>query len=229
VDDEPLALDVIENYLQRLEDIDITRCENGVEAFKLIQNEKFDLVFLDIQMPLLTGMDLLKTMKDPPPIIITTAYREYAVEGFELEVLDYLVKPISFPRFMKSFERAVKLNRPEDSSDYKTPVRDADYLFLKVDRKFIKILTNDILYIESLKDYIRVTTRSNSWISYQSLSSITEQLPADKFMRVHRSFTVAIDKVSVIDGNCIEIEGKPIPVSRDHRLEVQKRIQKHKP
>jgi DNA-binding LytR/AlgR family response regulator len=226
VDDEPLAIDVIENYLQRLEDIDIRRCENGVEAFKLIQNEKFDLIFLDIQMPLLTGLDLLKSLKDPPAIIITTAYRDYAVEGFEFEVLDYLVKPISFPRFMKAMERAMKSKSSVGKGDDSPAPETGEYLFLKVDRKLIKILTNDILYIESLKDYIRVTTKSNSFISYQSLSSITEKLPPEKFMRVHRSFTIAMDKVTVIEGNCLEIGGKPIPISRELKQEVLKKMNK---
>jgi len=228
VDDEPLAIDVIENYLQRLEDVEVSRCGNAVDAFRLIQQEKFDLIFLDIEMPMLTGLDFLKTIKDPPPVIITTAYRDYAVEGFEMEVLDYLVKPISFPRFMKAFERALKINPTNRRAEENAGTGESESLFLKVDRKFVKILIKDILYIESLKDYVRVTSKTNSWISYQSLASITEQLPPDKFMRVHRSFTVATDKVNVIDGNCIEIEGKPIPISREHRQEVLKRIHKDK-
>src|SRR5271169_2188855 len=108
VDDEPLAIDIIENYLQRFENIKVRRCENALDAFRLLKEEKFDLIFLDIEMPLLTGLDFLGTLKDPPPVIITTAYRDYAVEGFEFEALDYLVKPISFPRFVKAFERALK-------------------------------------------------------------------------------------------------------------------------
>lgn len=108
VDDEPLAIDVLENYLQRLDNVESHRCENGIEALQLLQREKFDLIFLDIEMPMLTGLEFLKAVKDPPAIIITTAYRDYAVEGYEFEVLDYLVKPISFPRFMKAFERAMK-------------------------------------------------------------------------------------------------------------------------
>src|SRR5215470_3624620 len=205
VDDEPLAIDVIENYLQRLDNIEVRRCENAINALQLLQSEKFDLVFLDIEMPLLTGLEFLKTLKDPPAIIITTAYRDYAVEGFEFEVLDYLVKPISFPRFMKAFERAMKTKPGITTQVENLPRKENEYLFLKVDRKFVKMLTEDILYIESLKDYIRVVTKSNSWISYQSLTSITEKLPAEKFIRIHRSFTIAIDKVNLIEGNCVEI------------------------
>src|SRR5450432_3175403 len=216
VDDEPLAIDVIENYLQRLDNVEARRCENAIEALRLLKDEKFDLIFLDIEMPLLTGLDLLGTIKNPPPVIITTAYRDYAVEGFEFEVLDYLVKPISFPRFMKAFERAMKHKAPEKTIENNVPDEN-EFLFLKVDRKFVKIMISEILHIESLKDYIRVTTKATSFISYQSLTAITEKLPADKFMRIHRSFTISIDKVNIIDANCVKIDGKLIPISRELR------------
>jgi DNA-binding LytR/AlgR family response regulator len=224
VDDEPLAIDVLENYLQRFENIESRRCENALDAFRLLKEEKFDLIFLDIEMPLLTGLDLLGTLKDKPPVIVTTAYRDYAVEGFEFEVLDYLVKPISFPRFVKALERALKSNGSLGKTAEDNPHDGDEWLFLKVDRKLLKITISDILYIESLKDYIRVTTRSASVISYQSLSAITEKLPADKFMRIHRSFTVGIDKVNSIENNCVVIDGKLIPISREHRQELMKKI-----
>jgi DNA-binding LytR/AlgR family response regulator len=225
VDDEPLAIDVIENYLQQLDNSETRRCENAIDALRLLKDETFDLIFLDIEMPLLTGLDLLGTITNPPPVIITTASRNYAEEVFEFEVLDYLVKPISFPRFMKAIERAMKYALAEKTIDNKVPGEN-EYLFLKVDRKFVKIMISDILHIESLKDYIRVTTKSTSLISYQSLTAITEKLPADKFMRIHRSFTIAIDKVNVIEGNCVEIDGKLFPISREHRQEVLKKIYK---
>lgn len=226
VDDEPLAIDVIENYLGRLDAHNITRCENAVEAFQALQNKSFDLIFLDIEMPLLSGIEFLKSVKDPPLIVITTAYRDYAVEGFELEVVDYLVKPVSFPRFMKAMEKVVKLSQPAVKKEEKEKNTAGDYLFLKVDRKFVKVLINDILYIESLKDYIRVKTPTQALISYQSLTEITDKLPSGRFVRVHRSYTIAIDKVSMIDGNCVEVDGKLIPISREHRQEVMEKIYK---
>jgi len=221
IDDEPLAIDVIENYLQRLQIATIQRCENAMDAFQWLQKEPFDLIFLDIEMPLLTGLDLLKSITDPPQVIITTAYRDYAVEGFEFEVLDYLLKPISFPRFMKAIERVLKNNKAPKTDQAPD---DNNFLFLKVDRKFVKINIHEILYIESLKDYIRVKTADANWVSYQSLTSITEKLPAEKFMRIHRSFTIAVDKVNAIDGSMVEIQGKYIPVSREHKQEALRRI-----
>jgi len=226
VDDEPLAIDIIENYLQRFENVETRRCENALDAFRLLKEEKYDLIFLDIEMPMLTGLDFLGTLKDPPPVIITTAYRDYAVEGFEFEALDYLVKPISFPRFVKAFERALKSVTNTENLPENNQGDENEYLFLKVDRKFVKIMMSDILYIESLKDYIRVTTKSSSLISYQSLTSITEKLPSEKFIRIHRSFTIGIDKVNSIEGNCVEIDGKLLPISREHRQEVLKKIHK---
>ncbi|GGA95628.1 LytR/AlgR family response regulator transcription factor [Puia dinghuensis] len=225
VDDEPLAIDVIENYLQRLEATSITRCGNAVEAFQFLQKRSVDCIFLDIEMPLLSGLDLLKAMKEPPAIILTTAYRDYAVEGFELEVIDYLVKPIAFPRFMKALEKLAKQSRPHQQPAAPNPTSN-DYLFLKVDKKFVKLLITDILYIESLKDYVRVRTRDNSFITYQSLTDITEKLPSTGFARVHRSYTIALDKVNLIDGNCVDIDGKLIPISREHRQEVFRKIRK---
>ena len=227
LDDEPLAIDIMENYLQRLDGIYVKRCENPIDAFKILQSEKFDLIFLDIEMPFLTGIEFLKTIKNPPAIIITTAYRDYAVEGFELEVLDYLVKPVSFPRFMKAFEKALKfINVTTDNKGVSTNT-DIEYLFLKVDRKFVKVQVNDILYIESLKDYIKVKTKESSFVSYQTLSSVTEKLPAEKFIRVHRSFTIAIDKVNVIEGSFVEIDGKTIPISREHKQSFLQMMQKN--
>jgi DNA-binding LytR/AlgR family response regulator len=224
IDDEPLAIDVIENYLQRVEVTNIIRCGNAVEAFQLLQKRSIDCIFLDIEMPLLTGLELLKSLKEPPAIIITTAYRDYAVEGFELEVMDYLVKPISFPRFMKALEKISRLVHSQPQKEEEPPVSNKDHLFLKVDKKFIKVRITDILYIESLKDYVRVHTREGAYITYQSLTEITDKLPVGQFARVHRSYTIALDKITGIDGNCVDIAGQLIPVSREHRQDVFRKL-----
>jgi DNA-binding LytR/AlgR family response regulator len=223
LDDEPLAIDVIDNYLRRLPNIESFKCSNAIDAFQILQKENINLIFLDIEMPLMSGLDFLKTMKAPPAVVITTAYRDYAVESYEHDALDYLVKPISFPRFMKAFEKVLKYLQKNHS-----PADDAEAenssLFLKVSGKLVKISIAEILYVESLKDYIKVVTPGNFWISYQTLTSITEKLPEDKFMRIHRSFTIAIDKVIAVEGGNVEIGGKLIPISRDLRQEVVKRI-----
>ena len=225
LDDEPLAIDVIDNYLKRLPNLEVYKSGNAIDALQILQKEKMDLIFLDIEMPLMSGLDFLKTMKTPPAIVITTAYRDYAVEGYDHDVIDYLVKPISFPRFMKAFEKVVKhiqVHTPINSD----AESDRGFLFLKVNGKFVKIAIADILYVESLKDYIKVVTAANFWISYQTLTSITEKLPEEKFMRIHRSFTIALDKVDALEGGNVEIGGKLIPVSRDSKSDLVKRVYK---
>jgi len=224
VDDEPLAIDVIENYLERFANTETLRAENAMDAFSILKGEQIDLMFLDIEMPLLNGLDFLKSLKNPPPVIITTAYRNYAVESFEFEVLDYLVKPIAFPRFVKAYERALKWQTAGEKTDPARSAEEPGYLFLKVDRKLIKIIISEIWHIESLKDYVRLTTLSGSFISYQSLTSLTEKLPPDRFLRIHRSYTIALDKVSAVENNCVVIHGKSIPISREHRQEVLKKL-----
>ena len=243
VDDEPLAIDLVENFLGRLEIKDITRCENGVEAFRQLQQSSFDVLFLDIEMPVLGGLELLKSLSHRPAVILTTAYRDYAVEGFELEVLDYLVKPFSFTRFIQTME---KVNRatgitvigptgPADSESKtgsppageqtgKAGGMEKDFLFLKVGRELIKVHIRDIRYIESRKDYVRVNTTMGEWLCHQSLTDITAKLPADKFFRLHRSYTVALDKVDVCRYNNVYIQGKAIPVSRENRQELRRRL-----
>jgi DNA-binding LytR/AlgR family response regulator len=221
VDDEPLAIDVLENYLRRLNNVEIVRCENALDALRNLREKQFDIMFLDIQMPLLTGLELLKSIASPPAVIITTAYRDYAVEGFEFQVTDYLLKPISFVRFMKAFERALKTSAVPTTKDVPTG---EEHIFLKVDKTLVKVLLDDILYVESVKDYVRLVTNTTELSSYRSLTSITASLPEARFMRVHRSFTIAIDKVTRIKGNSIEIKEKTIPLSREQKSAAISRI-----
>ncbi len=221
IDDEPLAIDIIETYLNRLENILTTRTENAIDALKLLRDAEFDIIFLDIEMPLLNGLDFLKNLTNPPAVIITTAYRDYAVEGFEYEVVDFLLKPISFQRFIKAFERAVK---SANSNQLTSAAAKDQFLFLKSDKSHVRVLVNDILFVESVKDYVKVKTRDKEWITYQTLTSITEALPADQFLRIHRSFTIAIKKVGRIKGHFVEIDGHDIPVSREQRAMVMRRI-----
>ena len=234
VDDEPLAIDVVVNYLQRLDIRAITRCDNGIDAFRYLQQQTFDLLFLDIEMPQLTGFDLLKSLTHRPLVVITTAYRDYAVEGFEWEVLDYLVKPFSFARFMQMMEKALRIpaiGSPQLApppvilpAPTANPADEKDALFVKTDRQWVRIDVADLLYVESLKDYIRVVTTKDEFICHQSLADITSRLPAEHFFRVHRSYTVALKKIDQVRHHCAHIGAKAIPISRACRQEVYRRL-----
>jgi DNA-binding LytR/AlgR family response regulator len=217
IDDEPLAIQVIENHLGEFSDFNIVaKLNDPVAAISSLQNNKIDVIFLDINMPKMSGLEFIKTFKTPPLIIITTAYREYAVESYELFVLDYLIKPIPFNRFLKTINKItqqidiiranVKLEGNQQDS----------FIFLKVEKKLIKVKFDDILYIESLKDYIKVVTLDNNYLVHKSLSSITEELPTTMFLRIHRSYTVAIDKISSLEGNLVEVSTKKIPIGRKY-------------
>jgi two-component system LytT family response regulator len=222
VDDEPLAADVVVNYLQRLDIHAIMRCSNGIDAFRQLQQQTFDLLFLDIEMPQFSGFDLLKSLAQRPLVVVTTAYRDYAVEGFEFEVLDYLVKPFSFTRFMTTMEKALRATQSADAIP--APADEKDFLFLKADRQWIRADLSTILYIESLKDYIRVVTTAGDYVCHQPLTDITARLPPERFLRVHRSYTVALDKVDKVRHHCILIKEKAIPISRANRTEVYRRL-----
>jgi two-component system LytT family response regulator len=218
VDDEPLAIDIVLNYLQRLDIQSVVTSDNGIDAFRQLQQSSFDLLFLDIEMPQLTGFDLLKSLPHRPLVVITTAYRDYAVEGFEWAVLDYLVKPFSFARFLQTMEKATRAVQPPPTPN------ESNFLFLKTDRHWVKVEVAAILYIESLKDYIRVFTTTGDWLCHQSLTDITARLPAEKFLRVHRSYTLALGRVDQVRQHCAHIGTKAIPISRAHRQEVYRRL-----
>ncbi len=231
VDDEPLALDVLEAYIERIDDLELVkRLDNAVEAFNFLNRETIDLLFLDIQMPKLTGIELLKNISHPPQVIFTTAYRDYALQGYELDVVDYLLKPISFDRFLRAVNKVYQHNQqvslptnvpPPYVMPEAQPYSDA-FIYLKADKKMVKVLLSDILYIESLKDYIRVFTPEKSVTAYQRISYMEEKLPNDKFMRIHRSFIIALDKIEAFSTAFVETGGKEIPIGRNYRTEVLK-------
>ncbi|MCJ8167216.1 LytTR family DNA-binding domain-containing protein [Pontibacter sp. E15-1] len=232
VDDEPLALDVLETFIARLDNLELVcRCHNAVEAYNCLQSEQIDVMFLDIQMPRLTGIDFLKSLAHPPKVIFTTAYRDYAVEGFELNVVDYLLKPIAFERFLKAVSKVAAPEQPAPVASSATPQAaqpvskaSPDYkeafIYLKSDKKMVKVLLADILYIESLKDYIRVKTETKEIISYQKISFLEEKLPAGKFLRIHRSYIVALDKIQAFSASAVDIGQAEIPIGRFYKTEV---------
>lgn len=202
IDDEPLAVNVIKNHLQEIGSVNIVETFNSaIEALSFLKENTIDLIFLDINMPLLDGLNFIKSLEKKPLIIITTAYDEYAIKTYELDVLDYLVKPISFPRFLKAVNRALrKVNSKSSTSNLKIAKR--EHIFIKVDKKKMqKIYLDEILVIESLRDYLKITTITDRYIIHSTLSNFTDKLPSSNFIRIHRSFTIAIDKIDVVQGN----------------------------
>lgn len=224
IDDEPLAISVIENHLKSFEHFEIVNTfNNPLKAYGALEKEKVDVIFLDINMPQMTGFSFIENLNYKPLIIITTAYREYAVKSFELNVLDYLVKPIPFDRFLKTINKVYQQmyvnTAMGDASLYQEP-----HIFLKVDRKLLKVNLNDILYIESLKDYIKVITKIGDYVVHKSLTAISEELPLSNFLRIHRSYTISINKVTAVEGNTIEIANRRIPIGRNYLKQAKERI-----
>ena len=219
VDDEPPALDILKNYIQSVSSFELAgTCINAVDALNVLRSTHVDLMFLDIQMPQLLGTDLLRTLNNPPKVIFTTAYREFAIEGFELNAVDYLLKPISFERFLKAVNKVMDIKLPQQVQQ---ETQDA-YLYFRSDRKMHKVAMDDIIFIESLKDYIKVVTKSKTIITKQSISSIEERLPKSSFIRIHRSFIVSLSKVQSYSPELIAIGNEELPVSRMYRHEVEK-------
>lgn len=216
IDDEPLAIKVIENHLKEFQNFEIVNTfNNPLEALPLLEKESVNVLFLDINMPKMNGLDFAKTLNPKTKVIITTAYREYAVESFDLNVLDYLVKPIPFNRFLRTINKITKqiyLQQGIQEEDN----NNESFIFLKVDKKLVKIKFENLLYIESLKDYIKVFTTTDNYLVHKSLTSITEDLPESNFIRIHRSYTIAIDKVKSIEGNLVEIDTTRIPIGRKY-------------
>ena len=227
MDDEPPALDILKNYIAAVSSLELAgTCSNAVEALNVLQTQPVDLLFLDIQMPQLLGTDLIRTLKNPPKVIFTTAFRKFALEGFELNAVDYLLKPISFERFLKAVNKVMETSlKVTDSNDiiYDQQSNSQNaFINLRADRKNLKIPLDDILYIESLKDYIKVVTTTKNIVTKQSISSLEEVLPKHNFVRIHRSFIVAINKIESFTTDTIEISKHELPISRMYRHEVEK-------
>lgn len=217
IDDEPLAIKIIEKYLSEFQNFElIATFNNPLMALMTIEKNDIDVIFLDINMPKMDGLEFVRNLKYKPNIVITTAYREYAVDSFTLDVLDYLVKPIPFNRFLKSINKITRLVYNQRGSQENDSLSNEPHIFLKVDKKLVKIKFDDILYIESLKDYIKILTVTGDYLVHKSLTSITEELPKDNFIRIHRSYTIAINKVVSVEGNLVEVLSKRIPIGRKY-------------
>jgi len=219
-DDEPPARELLASYINRLDDLELCgQCADSLETFKYLQKNEVDLLFLDIQMPGMNGLELIKSLHNPPRIVLITAYREYAVEGFELDVLDYLVKPVSFERFLKTVSRYHHYSVNAHSHDTE-PAKDTfenAYMFFKVNKEMVKIFLKDILYIESIKDYIKIVTPDKSYITYQRINYMEEKLPESNFVRVHKSYIVAVPRIKAFRSDTIKIGQVDIPVGRHYK------------
>ena len=225
IDDEPLAIEILESYVARVDELELVGTfRNAIAAFSFIQQSPVDLIFLDIEMPKLSGIDFLKTLKNSPKVIITTAYRDYAIEGFELEVVDYLLKPIPFERFLKSVGKVLS-SRIETPSVPHTSAQDS-FIYFKVDKKMVKTKIADILYIESIKDYVKVRTADKEIITQQKISYLDDSLPRHQFLRVHRSFIVNLDRIDAYTATDVEISKFKVPIGRNYKADVMKVLSK---
>jgi DNA-binding LytR/AlgR family response regulator len=236
VDDEPLALDVLETYVERVPNLHLVqRCNNAFEAFEAIKQHKIDLVFLDIQMPQVTGIDFIKSLTQAPRVIFTTAYPNYAIEGFDLDAVDYLLKPIAFDRFLKAvnkasaaIEKVQQSSEDTDKTDEPKEEEAPNFIFVKSDKKLIKIKYEDIIFIEGLKDYVIIRINTGRVITLQTMKSLEEKLPSDQFRRIHRSYIVRLDRVDAVIGSQVEIDKKQLPIGKNYRDELLEVIHKYK-
>ncbi|MCX6232360.1 MAG: LytTR family DNA-binding domain-containing protein [Bacteroidetes bacterium] len=232
VDDEPLAQRIIEKYAEDVPTIEIIgKCKNAFEALQLLNDNHVDLLFLDINMPKLSGINFLKTLKNPPLTIFTTAYSEYALEGYELDVIDYLKKPFSFERFLKAVQKAQERVKEGSKETIVHEVVSAHnneegFIFVKSNKKTFKVNISDVFYIEALGDYVKIHTNDKVIVTYQSMKKIEALLPAANFTRIHKSYIVAISKIKSIEGNMVEIKDEKLPIGSNYKQEFQSIIDK---
>jgi DNA-binding LytR/AlgR family response regulator len=228
IDDEPLAQRVIERYAENVPFLEIVqKCNSAVEAIDVLHTREVDLLFLDINMPRLSGMDFLKTLKNPPLVIITTAYAEFAIQGYELDVVDYLMKPFAFDRFYKAIQKAEELIKGKEqrhTDNKEADKQDDTFIFIKSSKKTFRVNLDDILYIEALGDYVKIYTTDKMIVSYQSLKNIENLLPPGLFPRVHKSFIIALSRIDLIEGNHVKIKERLIPIGTNFKTDFEKLI-----
>ncbi|MDX8338514.1 response regulator [Draconibacterium sp. IB214405] len=224
IDDEPIAIRVIRNHLSVFTDFKIVaECSNALEAMPVLQKEKIDLLFCDIQMPQITGVDFIRSLSHPPKVIFTTAYRDYAIDAFELNVVDYLLKPISFERFTKAIDHFMAVQSPKDSpAAGATNQNSRDFIFLKADKKHYKVNLDDVLYFESLGDYVIAFTTDQKIVTKERIGHLSDTLPTSHFLQIHRGYIISINKIESVGAGFVEINGKKLPVGRNYKPELQK-------
>ncbi|MFT5384780.1 MAG: DNA-binding LytR/AlgR family response regulator [Saprospiraceae bacterium] len=219
IDDEPLSVRVIEKYLANLPHLDlVASCKHAFEAMEVLRNKEVDLIFLDINLPKLSGISFYKTLKNPPIVIFITAYPEYAIEGFELEALDYLLKPFSFERFLKA------INRVEAKMENKQPSMVQSYLFIKADKKLYKVDFQDILYLQAYGDYVKIFTKDKMLVTKERLANVEAELPKNHFQKIHRSYIIALSAIRFIEGNQVQVEETKLPIAATYKEELMFRV-----
>ncbi len=221
IEDEPLAQNILRKYIEDHPALKLTAvCNNAEEAQKVLLRQDVELLFLDINLPKLSGISFLKTLPHQPLVIFTTAYPEYAVEGFELDAIDYLLKPFSFERFLKAANKAVQQLNKREIAEQTTP----SFIFLKADKKVHKVNLDDILYIEAAGDYIKINTESEQYIVNDTLKSLQDELPPVQFIRVHKSYIISRSKIKFFEGNYIKVGNANIPIGNSYREEISTRL-----
>ena len=225
VDDEPLAQQVLQNYISRVPDLKLQHtCRTAMEAFELLHKEKIDLLFLDIHMPVMDGLSFLRSLKNPPSVIFTTAFPEHALEGFDLDAVDYLLKPIPFERFLKAVNKTMEQRRSPQSAE---ATASSDFMFVKADNKLVKVNFGDILFVEAMKDYLRIYLRDGKKvIVHHTMKKMEETLPSDRFIRVHKSFIASLQAIKSISGNMVEVESHELPIGALYKEQLLKRVYK---
>jgi DNA-binding LytR/AlgR family response regulator len=219
-DDEPIARKGLQGYIEKIDFLELVAvCENAIELNSVLKQQPVDLLFLDIEMPYMTGIELLKNLSSPPKVIFTTAYDKYALQGFELEVLDYLLKPVSFERFLKAANKAYDYFKLLEAGAQR-----ADHLFVKADSKLEKVRFEEILFVEALENYIGIYTINKKIITHSTLKAFQEKLPQQQFIQPHKSYIVAMDKINSIEGNVLHVQQYQVPISKYQKEEVLEKI-----
>jgi len=218
VEDEPLAAEVLTDYIQQVPFLELSEvCTDAIFAMEKLQADKIDLMFLDIHLPKLKGLDFLEALKTPPRVIITSAYKEYALAGYELNVIDYLLKPIRFNRFLKAVNKLNQFTPQTIQQTANAANAERKFFFFNVGKKRVKIFMDEILYIESLREYVRITTKDKSILTKFQLNEIEDMLSKNNFLRIHRSFIAAKDKIAAFTATDVEINNKSIPIGRSYK------------
>ena len=230
IDDELPAREILRQHIAGVEALELAgTCSNAVEAVSFLKEYLVDLLFLDIQMPQLLGTNFIRTLKNPPKVIFTTAYRKYAVEGFELDAVDYLLKPISFERFLKAVNKVLQLNigavgagMPISTQTEKLNEKLNSFLYFRAERKMVKVLFRDILFVEGLKDYIKIVTDTKTIVTKYVLSTLEEMLPATGFLRIHKSYIIAVNKIDSYNADSVNISKHELPIGRLYKFDVNR-------